>query len=401
MELWNKKKKVLTGFGIFMALMFLCTLVSRAVYASALPQVTVKTAERKSLDHRVTAEGIVKAGQEYAVTTLPGLRCKTAYVHVGDRITEETLLFEVDTEDLKEQIRQKELEIQKLAKIIETQEYNESLRQAQKDREAYRAEYDYNKLREEEEERGEYNEEEMSDALLEAKRKVQDAEAPTEVDSGREVNQMDISFLQNQLEKYRKLLKAEGKVYGKEEGTITEIFVRPGERIGEGAAIVYAGTDSPLEFCCSLTKEQKRYVNQKDQGNLTLEGKTVEVTVDYVQQNQGNSEIYEMTCLLPEKKGQVHQSGIFEIVHRTELYSCVIPLDALREDSNQRKFVYVLKERSGILGTELIAEKNYVRVLDQNDRSVALEEGSIDNDDEIITDSTKELKDGMVVRYRE
>lgn len=43
MELWKKQRRVLMAFGIFLILMFLCTLISRAVYASGLPQVTVDT----------------------------------------------------------------------------------------------------------------------------------------------------------------------------------------------------------------------------------------------------------------------------------------------------------------------------------------------------------------------
>ena len=74
MEMWKKQKKIGIAFCIFLSLMFLCTLISRAVYASGLPQVTTKKPERTALIHRVEAEGIVQQGMEYAVNALSGLR---------------------------------------------------------------------------------------------------------------------------------------------------------------------------------------------------------------------------------------------------------------------------------------------------------------------------------------
>ena len=100
MEMWKKQKKTAIAFCVFLSLMFLCTLVSRAVYASRLPQITTKKPERTALIHKVETEGLVSQGMEYAVNTLSGLRCRTVHAHVGDRVTAETLLFEIDMEDL-------------------------------------------------------------------------------------------------------------------------------------------------------------------------------------------------------------------------------------------------------------------------------------------------------------
>lgn len=494
MELQSKQKKIAYAFGIFMVFMFLCTLISRAIYASGLPQVSAEKPERKNIAHKVQAEGIVQPGMEYALNILSGLRCHTVHVHVGDRVTPETLLFEIDTQDLEEQIQEQELTIQKLQLTIQDQEYNRKLDAQRKQTESERAEEDYSRAKQEEgsavhsaeedlsaaeeaydtakanyeehmanpveepepepehpegeeneewqtkyeewkekkeewetqqkawEEKKSSLEEEMehagqaldaarktleeaengrSDTLLEAKRRADDTKAPSQADSSPEMNRLELSSLQRQLEKYKKILKSEGKIYAEEAGIITKIGVSPGERIADGAAIVYADQDSPLQFCFSLTKEEKRYVNLGDRAKLTIEGTTVDVTVDYVQQSEGNLELYDVTVFLPEGVGTVNQSGTFECEWQSQKYSCVIPIDALNEDQNRRKFVYILSERSGILGMELIAEQVYVKVLDQNDSYAALEEGSIDSDTELIVSSTKALEDRAVVRYKE
>ena len=148
MELWKKQKKIGVAFCIFLSLMFLCTLISRAVYASKLPQITTKKPERTALMHRVEAEGIVQQGMEYAVNALSGLRCRTVHAHIGDRVTTETLLFEIDMEDLEEQIRDQEMTIQKLTLTIQEQEQNKSLAAGEKKTEQNRAKEDYDRAAE-------------------------------------------------------------------------------------------------------------------------------------------------------------------------------------------------------------------------------------------------------------
>ena len=56
MESWKKQRKVLAAFGVFLVFMCFCTLVSRVIYASKLPQVSVETPKRMALDHTVTAD---------------------------------------------------------------------------------------------------------------------------------------------------------------------------------------------------------------------------------------------------------------------------------------------------------------------------------------------------------
>jgi len=99
--------------------------------------------------------------------------------------------------------------------------------------------------------------------------------------------------------------------------------------------------------------------------------------------------------------GTIGQSGSFQAETQSETFSCCIPVNALREDPNHRKFVYIVSEKSGILGKELAAEKVYVKVLDQNENYAAIEEGVIDGETELIVTSTENLEDRDVIRYKE
>jgi len=549
MKLWRKQKLILTAFLLFFVFMFFCTLVSRVVYAEKLPQVTTEISRRMAINHHVEAEGIVRQGREYAVHTISGLRVNTVYAHVGDRIGPETLLFEVDMEDLQEQIQEQELAIQKLKLQIQDLEQNrlqadqtrqtesnraqedyqqtdeetkKAIARAQEDlddaedaleahqknkvavtpkkeREKKQAAYDtwvsegerysqaletatkayesakeetkrleqeslaspsdqglkdawaaakqaeqeakttfenaqatYQKHVENPVEKPDYSAEDAAkaawdekkdalkdaeqqaernlldmgqkrdEALLEAERKVGDANLPAVSDSSLEIGKLELTSLQTKLKRYQEVWEQEGKIYPSTQGIVTRIQVSSGERVSDGAAIVYADLSSPMQFQATLTKEQKKYVNQGDAVNLALGGTTSEdLKVDYVAENEANPEMYNVILFLPENLGTIGQSGTLKVNAQSETYSCCIPIQALHEDSNHRNYIYLLSSKSGILGEELAVEQVFVKVLDKNDSYAAIEEGVIDSETEMIVTSTEELVDRQVVRYRE
>ena len=523
MELLRRQKNKIRAFGLFLAFMLLCTLISRSVYASGLPQVSTKTPEASALSHEVEAQGIVEAGRETAVTALSGLRCETVLVHTGDHVDTETALFQVDLEDLKEQIEEKQLAVSKHQLEIQAQEQNRQLEAEQKDEQKERAQEDYDvadasssqtvaraeqdlaaaeaALKEAEAEyeawkaeqaaqpeepetpeesedpetpeTGESGEAETAgqaeteqftaaeqtntpentdtsgtqgentgasetpesggmtedvwqekltplrqavetakraledarqgrDSVLEtAERAVEDADSKSTADNSLEINRLDLSSQQKELKEYQELLQADGIVYPEKEGIVTSIAVSPGERIPDGAALVMADLDSPLQFSASLTAEQKKYVNRGDSVSLKLGSRTVEATADYIAESELSPGTYQLTVFLEEGEGELGESGTLSAEMRTDTYSCVVPLEAVRVDENQRKYVLTVGERSGILGPEFVARKTYVTVLDQNDSQAALEEGGLSGEEEVITDYTGEIADGDVVRYKE
>ena len=531
MEFLKKQKKILAGFCIFLVLMYACTLISKAVYASKLPQVSVARPGRMAIGHQVEAEGIVHQGREYAVNALSGLRVRTVYAHVGDRVTAESVLFDVDLEDLEQQIREKEIAIEKLSLQISDQEKNRALQQEKEEIDRIRAEEDYERALEDaqggvdkaERERqiAERNLKELkndpvettseadrkaaqakydawekeaerlkaamdqakaewdaaaagttvsqnepgaaaakekyekakaayenhmetpvakpdysaedaakeawekekraledtanaaawdkSDAgaakeqeIEEAARRLDDTQREGTADSSLEINRLELSFLQAELAACKRVLETGGQICPEAEGIVTRIQVSPGERVPDGAAIVYADLTSPMQFTVSLTKEQKKYVNQGDIAELSLGNrKGEEYAVDYIAENEANPDVYEARILLEEGLGTIGQSGTFRVDAQSDTYQCCIPLAALHEDANHRKFVYIVSERSGILGKELAAEVVYVKVLDQNDSYAAIEEGMIDSETELITDATETIEDRTVVRYKE
>ena len=534
MELLRRQKNKIRAFGIFLVFMLLCTLISKSVYASGLPQVSTSVPGASALAHTVEAEGIVEAGRETAATVLSGLRCDTVLVHEGDHVDTETALFQVDLEDLKAQIEERQLSISKLQLEIQAQEQNRQLEEEQKNEQKDRAREDYNtaeknssqtvsraeqdlsaaedalkeaetayetwkaelaaktdapeqtqqpgtntgqeteqdaaqkteqdagqeteqdaaqkteqdaaqKIKqepqdgpaaEETENSGSASSEGMetdsmteeswqeqlaalrqavetakraledarqnrSSALSEAERALEDADGKSAADNSLEMNRLDLSAQQKELKAYQELLQADGMVYPEREGIVASIGVSPGERTPDGAAVVLADLDSPLQFSVSLTADQKKYVNQGDPVSLKLGSRTIEAVADYIAENEMNPGTYQLIVFLEEGEGELGESGTLLAETRTDTYACVVPLAAVFTDGNQRKYVLVMEERSGILGPEFAARKVYVNVQDQNESQAALEEGALSGDEEVITDFTGEIEDGDVVRYKD
>lgn len=121
------KRKIVTALAGLLCFMLLCTLISKSVYGSQLPQVTVAEAQKRVLGRSIQVDGAVVQSREYAVSTLPSIRVDTVEVGKGDVVEEGTLLFSLNMQDLKEQIAAQELAVKKLEVQIATLQHNQSL----------------------------------------------------------------------------------------------------------------------------------------------------------------------------------------------------------------------------------------------------------------------------------
>lgn len=631
MDFIRKKKKILIAGCVFFGIMFLCTLLSKGIYGASLPQVETDVPEKRALGHTVEAAGNITAGRELAVDAVSGLKVNQIYVDLGDSVSGNTLLFDVDQEDLNEKISEQELAIKKLEMsseqarqqkelaaqkellnqnrsledyaLADTEE-NRKIEQAgdsvekaeeklkdhlsnqpkqtsDEERNNKKQEYadwesrmkdlqkqqisaaselesaqaaeeaaqkaldDYiaahgggntgsgtdgggdqaapeesrpqessaapaaegdvsgndagggakkedsddnssggnqdsgpsqdsgdkdsgnngnnsdperekleealkaavsgrenarKRLKEIEEElaRGEvdtkakpdYTGEDSAwenwesakksledsvesakqaqensvwdklDAMLEAKRKVEDSNLIGDPDRTIEMNQMEITYRKEILKKYTDLEKNGGRVFGEGNGIVTKIKISPGEIIPQGASIVLADLEESLKFRVILTKEEKKYVDIEDTVMLKLgnSGKTIQAQVAFIAESESVPGSYEAVIYLPEGVGAVGQSGTLVASSQSESYPITIPAKALHGE-NGRYYIYVLRKQQGILGEELAVSRVDVNVLDKNSKYASLEEGAIDAQTEIVVESTKELSEGSVVRH--
>ena len=433
----NRKKKIIIGFYVFLGFMWLCTVISKSVYASQLPIVSTESIEQKYVEHIVQVDGIVVAGDKNPITTLSGLRVEKIMVQTGDRVEEGDVIFTVDMEDLNNIIEEKQTAISKLQVQINTIVQNQELARQRKELEEQRAREDYDMIARSQntlvgrasnevskiedkisgQSDGETEEDLLEalqqaayaeadakgrrdDAIKEAGRRVEDIIAPDNVDSTLEINRLELADLKEDLSHFQEIKDAEGQIKAKKGGLVTDICVSLGGRTSDNAVILLADDSVPCQFKAVISQEQKKYVGLNDTVSLKLDGsREKELTVDYLTESSSVAGSYEIYINLPEGTGVPGLSGTMSRSEQGERHSvCVTPAAVHKADI--RSYVYVVKERDGILGKEYYAEQINVRIQDENDSWVAVE-GALDSDSLIISSSTKEVKNGDVVRLEE
>lgn len=434
----NRKKKIITAFFTFLVFMWLCTVISKSIYATQLPIVSTESVEQKYVEHIVRVDGIVVAGNKNAVTALSGLRVEKIMVQPGDRVEEGDVIFAVDLEDLDAIIQEKQVAISILQTQIDTIVHNEELarqrkaleeERARKDYDTIaryqdtlvgRAENEYSKMEDRMSDRNNgISEEEMRDALQqaayaeadakgqrdaaikEAGRRVEDIIAPENEDSTLEVSRMELTALQEDLSHFQAIRDAEGQIRAEQGGLVTDIYLSIGGRTSDSALMLFADDSVPCRFKAVISQEQKKYVGLNDSVSLKLDGNGGEkdAVVDYLAESSFMAGSYELYIDLPEGLGVPGLSGTMSRSEKGEKYFCCIKPEAVHRD-NIRTYVYVVKERQGILGKEYYAEQIGISILDENDNWVAVE-GALDSDSLIISSSTKEVKNGDTVRLEE
>lgn len=459
----KRRKRIVAGLAVFMAFMWLCTLVSKSIYASKLPMVSTTRTDSKYIEHIVEAEGIVEAGAKLPVTALSGLRVEELAVQAGDNVEEGDLLFTVDLEDLKQIMEEQELAAAKTQLQIDAIVHNKELAQNQKALEEARAREDYDALaryqdtlvgraaegvaqaeealeelqeenrkhegdwqkengeskteeemeaerqaREQEEERLKQELQAAAYAEADAKwnrdntiknagRKVEDILQEDNADAALSVYRTELAAIQEKIDAYQAVLEQEGKITSPIGGMVTDVYVQTGGRVPDTASFLLADDGVPCQFRASLTREQKSYVNLKDDVKLELDGRRkIDAKVDYLEENENMPGSYTALLRLPEETGMPGLSGKMTCSKVGEKYPCCVSLLALHSE-NDRNFVYVVNEREGILGTEYYVEEITVSVADKNDKLAAIE-GAVTEESRIINSSTKEIKKGDVVR---
>ncbi|MBD5496022.1 MAG: biotin/lipoyl-binding protein [Lachnospiraceae bacterium] len=254
---------------------------------------------------------------------------------------------------------------------------------------------------------------ERSNTMKEAQRKIDDMQLPDEANPTLEISQLEmsemqltlsdlqaeLSTLQGELAEYQVIKDAEGQITAASKGLITDIYISIGNRTPDTAVMLFADDTIPCQFKVTIDKEQKKYVSLNDIITLKLDGSSrgEDFKIDYLSESASMPGNYDIYVNLPEGMGTPGLSGTMRRSEAGEKYSCCLTPAAVHK-VDTRSYVYVVKEREGILGMEYYVEQIYVKVLDENEYWIAVE-GALDDDSKVVENSTMELRNGEVVRY--
>ena len=241
------------------------------------------------------------------------------------------------------------------------------------------------------------------DSIRTAQRALEDANAPEGTDSSGKISKLDKEKLQMELQKLEALQAAGGQIKAPIKGIVTKIAITTGDKTMDGTAMLLADTTNGSKFVAQVPVDQEKYIAKNDPVVLKPgnNGQPIEgLTVESVKANEENKDMLDVTVKLPADTLEIGTAAEFEVTRTSKSYPTCVPISALHEDNNE-KFIYVIQETTSVLGDELKAQKVVVKVLDQNENFAALSDGTITNDQKIITGSDKNISGGSRVRLAE
>lgn len=455
------RKKIAKIFGGFLVVMLMFTIVSRAVSGAAMARVETVRMATGTIKHEVTGNGRVEAGREVAVYTETGQRVKEICVQEGDAVKRGDVLFTLDMDKLNEQIAETQQEMEKIKLQSEDVQNAKALEQQNQQTAKQRAQEDYNQAvsqgdatvteakrawdeaeqalqnfinssvdvgeGSEGDASGDAAERETQKAALEQAaaeaKAAYDAAVSSRIDNIRTAaraledaamakstpdstaKQNDITRQQQELalDKLIALKDAGGEVKATVDGIVTQVVVTTGDLTSDGAAVRLADTSEGGRLTVSVDKSYLEYLAIGSPVDLQPVGsKNVisDYTISSVTKNAQDDNLMDVTIDLP--KGVI-ETGTFvdaTIAPKSENYTTVIPLQALRGSQNEY-YVLILEEEQGVMGSELVVKRLDVEVVDKDSTSAALQEGLLTGEQEIISNSSRMIQEGSKVRRME
>lgn len=451
----KREKKAWRIILIFFAVMLFFTVLSRAADSVTIPKVKVETSKSGTLNFTLEGEGSIAAEKEELIF-LPEEYKPVSLAEVGTEVKEGDVLAVFDTEALKEKKETCEAELKKLELSLEQEtlsgepaaqtpemdaaqrtvaQINEELDAVSGELERRNADYreksesqDLSEEKKQELEAGIQECEGKKEALEQSLREAQNAletarmnDANTETNNQRQQRlaqlaeqsiQIDIEQKKKEIEKLEKSIRDGGKVFSTVGGTITEVTAAVGVTTS-GQEYFKIGSGNG-ELAARMDKETAAGLKEKDQIRVTLlDGKDeVKGTITSIQdasnireeqenrEGQENREeqgaLVEIRAKLKENRFGIGDRVSFQVARESKEYDTLIPLHALREDS-EGNYVLIMEEENSILGKEMTASRVPVKILEKNESSAAVE-SALMKDNEIIVSSNKTIKAGDRVR---
>lgn len=184
------------------------------------------------------------------------------------------------------------------------------------------------------------------------------------------------------------------------DGTVAELALKAGESTNaENAVAVIQVEGKGMQTSFSVTIDQAKRLKVGDIAEpqnawYYTDFKATLKSITNDQQNPNTKKL--LTFLIESTEVQNGQSVSLQIGQKSDNYDLTVPAGAIRE-SNNGKFILIVKSKSSPLGNRYIAQEVPVEVLGADDTTAAIS-GSLEGDEYVITTSTAPIKAGDQVR---
>lgn len=401
MERNNYKKLLLVCLAVMIGL----TVLSRAADSFVIAKVNTSTARQGTLVHKTEITGKIDAANKHYLSSKVALRVENIHVGEGSKVQQGDVLFSLNLEEVKEKA---EVLADELAVLdLEIKEFNLKRSGSAQDKFALEsAEEELRRAVKDDEFNRSIND---GQQMLADRRKIEDAEQKIAM-ARKSINE---NGLQQDVEKQRKensrkekareyeqlrtILNNGGKVVADISGMVGEIFAQQGE-ILSGAnycTIIPEGTD--YLFTGEIEEKEAKYLQTGDKASLRLSGKAVPLEGAEILSLANHEEKVKVTAQIPS--GQQLKFGTQATLtheNRSEEYRSVVPLSAVK-GTEGKYFLYVVSEKSSILGKQKVAIKEDVEILEKDNRNAALSR-ELRIDQHVVMKSNKAITEGDRIR---
>ena len=192
-----------------------------------------------------------------------------------------------------------------------------------------------------------------------------------------------------------------GNVFSPAAGVIQEIDVKEGAMTPSSASAVIAVSSQKKQLRVQISADMEKYLSAGDECVLKKYGASEEIrgqTVTKIAYDEKDASLLDVTVEVQEESLSVGDMVTADFSKQSEPYPLVVPLDSIHMEAGET-YVLALKEREGILGKILEAEKLSVKILEQNGDYAAVSSDEL-ADREIIVRADRATDAGSRVRKK-
>lgn len=197
-----------------------------------------------------------------------------------------------------------------------------------------------------------------------------------------------------------------GKITSPVAGTIAELSAQAGDVLTEGTIVAkIAAGEQSMELVATVSANDVKQLKaglpaEMYSNNMWADGTIKSIKKAAADGGAGSAQTYEVAFVVNGGNPfQIGDSVRITVRQTSQRYSTIIPISSLREDSNG-KFVFILEEQSGALGTKQIVRRVDVTVEESNETQAAVN-GALSDWDKLVERGDRPLNDGDRVRIKQ
>ena len=444
------QKKAMRYLAAFLILMVLCTLLSGAADALTLARIKTEAIRPMSLNHNTSLNGTLTPKYEKAVFTLPDQRVSSVQVKEGDMVKEGDVLFQVDLEELEEQLERARDELKKSEYQQKDTNSANALEAKEKQKAEARAREDYDRTVDESDRKIQEAEAEWADAqarlgivrdrpvtpkpdgetgqgytqeqkqeeisaleqeaaarkqaydaavaekeenMRNAGRQVEDASVPPPSNHSNSIADLDQKEIERRIQKLEQLKADGGAVRATMDSVVKKLEAATGQITSSTMAALLTDTSNGYRFEATAVGDEVTL----DFGdhNDPVSG----LGIESIEASEEDPDRCLISLDVPPQKEKLPSTAELKGTQTTKKYPAVVPIGALKVE-NGKYFLYMPAEKESVLGNIMVVERVDVDVLDKNDKYAAVE-GAFLESNEVLVRSSKPVDTGDRVRKEE